>query len=274
MPDYLARDLAPLSDEEWGQLDELVVNVARKLLVGRRMLPVYGPLGAGALGVPLSEFTTAEGTTRPQRTSILELHENPADFALDWREIERARQAHAPIDFGAAAGATVRVADMEDSMIFGGCDHCGTAGLLTAEGAGKFIGGDWMNGEALYADVIRATSEIMGAGQPGPFAVVLSPRTRSLTHRMIAHGMMLNQMIEDIATAGVYTSRHVPDNMLLAMAVGPQIADLAIGLDATVAYIGNEGMSHLFRVLETITLRLKMPVGICVVTAGKAAKAR
>jgi uncharacterized linocin/CFP29 family protein len=274
MPDYLARELAPLSDGEWGQVDELVVNVAKRLLVGRRLLPVYGPLGAGALGVPLPEFATEGGTTRPTRTSIVELHENPADFALDWKELERARQADVPVDFGVVAAATARAADNEDAMIFGGCDHCGTAGLLNTDGILKLGGGDWTDGETLYSDIVRATSEIMAAGQPGPFAVALSPKTRSLTHRMIAHGMMLNRMIEEIATAGVFTSRHVPDNAFLAMAVGPQTADLAVGIDLTVAYVGNEGMSHLFRVLETIALRIKMPSGICVVTAGKAAKAR
>ena len=38
MSDYLMRGDAPFSDEEWERLDDLVVDVARKLLVGRRFI--------------------------------------------------------------------------------------------------------------------------------------------------------------------------------------------------------------------------------------------
>jgi uncharacterized linocin/CFP29 family protein len=53
---------------------------------------------------------------------------------------------------------------------------------------------------------------------------------------------------------------------MLVLQVGPQVADLAVGVDLTTAYIGNEGMIHLFRVIETLALRIKQPSGICVVT--------
>ena len=44
MSDYLMRDDAPFSEKEWAKLDELVVDVARKLLVGRRFIHLTGPL--------------------------------------------------------------------------------------------------------------------------------------------------------------------------------------------------------------------------------------
>ena len=47
MSDYLMRDAAPLSAEEWAKLDEVVVNTAKTLLVGRRFIELTGPLGAG-----------------------------------------------------------------------------------------------------------------------------------------------------------------------------------------------------------------------------------
>jgi len=73
-------------------------------------------------------------------------------------------------------------------------------------------------------------------------------------------------MIEELVRAGMFASRHVPEKTMLVMQVGPQVADLALGIDLTVAYLGNEGMSHLFRVLETGALRIKQASGLCVVT--------
>ena len=38
MPDYLMREAAPLGDETWAKIDEMVVTVVKKALVGRRLL--------------------------------------------------------------------------------------------------------------------------------------------------------------------------------------------------------------------------------------------
>src|SRR5581483_4519659 len=40
MSDFLGRDQAPLSDEQWKAFDDVVVSIARRTLVGRRMLNI------------------------------------------------------------------------------------------------------------------------------------------------------------------------------------------------------------------------------------------
>ena len=48
MTDFLMRGDAPLSGEEWAKLDKVVIDVARKLLVGRRIVELTGPLGSNS----------------------------------------------------------------------------------------------------------------------------------------------------------------------------------------------------------------------------------
>jgi len=43
MADYLNREESPLSHEDWEQLDKIVVETARKRLVGRRFITICGP---------------------------------------------------------------------------------------------------------------------------------------------------------------------------------------------------------------------------------------
>jgi uncharacterized linocin/CFP29 family protein len=38
---------APLTDTEFTQLDKTVIDAARRQLVGRRFIELYGPLGRG-----------------------------------------------------------------------------------------------------------------------------------------------------------------------------------------------------------------------------------
>lgn len=45
--------------------------------------------------------------------------------------------------------------------------------------------------------------------------------------------------------------------IILLVALGPQNLDLALGLDLSVAFVETTRMSHVFRVLETASLRIK-----------------
>ena len=48
MMDYLARESAPFSAEVWEKIDAAVIDTAKKHMVCRRFLSLFGPLGAGA----------------------------------------------------------------------------------------------------------------------------------------------------------------------------------------------------------------------------------
>ena len=49
--DYLSRESAPFDEALWDKIDGAVVESARRNLVGRRFLTVFGPLGAGAQSI-------------------------------------------------------------------------------------------------------------------------------------------------------------------------------------------------------------------------------
>ena len=57
MPAYLNRSEAPLSEADWERIDRTVVEVARRQLVGRRIIDVFGPLGPGVQDVDYDVFT-------------------------------------------------------------------------------------------------------------------------------------------------------------------------------------------------------------------------
>lgn len=53
----VGRAQAPLVEEQWKQLDEAVVKAARRVLVGRKVLPVYNLADVGVMQVQLDELT-------------------------------------------------------------------------------------------------------------------------------------------------------------------------------------------------------------------------
>ncbi|MGC9348989.1 MAG: family 1 encapsulin nanocompartment shell protein [Anaerolineae bacterium] len=246
MSEYLMREDAPLTDTEWERLDDVVVSTARQLLVGRRLLELAGPHGAGLEVVPVGH-----GDDR----RYLELQVIERSFMLLWREIQASRKAGVSLELGPAAQAAMACAREEDEMVFGG--------LLDA--AAKSVeGGDWGEEDTALMDVVKATELLYSDGFVGPYAVVLSPDLYISTQRRVrGMGRLVGDLIENVAKGGLYRTPLLGEGQGLVLSLGAYNFDLVVGQDLITAYQGNEGLDHSFRVLETVALRIKRPGAIC-----------
>ncbi len=283
MDDTLMRHEAPLTAEEWARLDELVVQVARKMLVGRRFLPLCGPLGAGVQTVALDTYAWSKGCihyegagpctheacaadcepvslTGRRHLALPLLHK---DFSLSWRDIATARQSGIPLDLFPAGGAAAAVAVAEDELIFYGSETHGLPGLLTAAGQ-KVSLADWGKPEAAFKNVAAAREVLLKGGFYGPYALVLSTDLYATVQRIMPNtGRLEVQFLGDLATAGVFQAPVLSPRTGLLLSVGPENVDLVVAQDLITAYLGPDHMNHLFRVLESLVLRVKQPGAIC-----------
>lgn len=276
MADYLAREAAPLSEEQWAGLDRAVAEAAKSFLVGRRFLSLFGPLGPGLELVPLEEPTgltdAAVGTaveeagaavTAGQRR-YLRLPLLAKDFRLDWRVLEQERRLELPFDTARAALAAQAVARAEDELIFQGRADLGLTGIFTAPGRLTAELGDWSAAGAGYASVVAALEKFLAAGVYGPYALVASPRLYAELNRVEKDTNLLTlDLVQRLATAGVFTSPVLAPNQAALIAVGAENLDLVVGFDLAVAYLETRNLSHYFRVLESVALRVKRPQAIC-----------
>jgi uncharacterized linocin/CFP29 family protein len=268
MPDYLMRDDAPLTREDWEKLDELVIEAARKLLVGRRMITLTGPFGAGLQTVTLDSLEVGkacvhepdcEGDCECPAVQISErktlaLSVIHKDFWLRWRDVETSRQFGLPLDLSPAAAAAATCAQAEDQMIF--------TQLLEAAGT-KIAAADWAEEGNGFANVVAATEALITAGHYGPYAVALPPSLYARLHRLMGRGGRLEvEHIGRVASGGVLQSPGLQAPLVIAQ--GVQNLDLVIGQDLVTAYLGPDLVDHHFRVLETLVLRLKQAGAICV----------
>lgn len=264
--DILARDDAPLSAEQWAELDEIVVGVARKYLVGRRLLPIFGPLGAGMPVAPRAALAGLGGDERitTADTELLPLEEISRDFEIDWREFAGPERVGIPVNWGPAAAAALELARREDAIVFTGSKVTGSKGLVGDAGQ-KLKSSGWAEAGALLADYAKAVDLLGAAGFPGPYAVVVSPGTYAQAHRpmgQMGQGQLEIQLIKQQAEGGVFASGTLKPTQALVLEPGRMNADLALGLDLVTAYLGAEEMRHPFRILETVALRIKRPEAI------------
>jgi len=266
----------PLTETEWQDLNSVVTDVARRRLVGRRLIDIYGPLGAGIQTIVHDYFDGAttgrigllgeedSDALRPVRRQSGIIPLIYKDFLLHWRDIEFSRQTGSPIDTSAAAGAAAFCADAEDDLIINGETGMGYDGLLTAQGRQTLALRDWANAGNAFQDVVDATRLLSEAGFHGPYGMVVNPVLYSQMQQVhTATGVLEIEHIRKLVTDGVYQSPLVHEGYGVILATGSQNFDLAVAQDLTAAYLGPENMNHPYRVFECIYLRIKRPGAIC-----------
>ena len=214
--------------------------------MGRRFIELVGPLGAGTETVPV-------GTGANRKFLELELIEQ--DFTLSWRDVEASRKLGLPLELGPAAMASAACARKEDRMIFDG--------LLKAADK-KVTLGDWSEAGSAFVSIVEATERLVSEDFYGPYAVVLSPALYSRTQRVAKEiGRLESKLIKDIAKGGLFQSPILDTGQGLVVSLGAYNFDLAVGQDLITAYMGNEGLDHLYCVMESLVLRVKRPGAIC-----------
>lgn len=267
MEDILMRNQAPVSGEEWQRMDQTIVEVARKLLVGRRFIPMAGPLGLGTQYVTLDRLAVTDkapiavdlGTRRVVPLATLE-----KDFTLLWQDLATAEQTGYPLDMGPVAVAAVTVAQQEDALIFNGTRQ--VEGLLTAKGHLTGTFGNWDDPLAAIASVAGAVGQLMSQSLQGPFALAVNPVTYAKLLKPVDGMQLALKLMGEIATAGVFQTPVLPENQAVVVSNGRENLELVVGQDLTTAYLGPVGMDHSFRVLETLALRIRRPVAIAVLS--------
>lgn len=276
--DFLDRKAAPLTDGEWNRVDEAVVGTASRMLVGRRVIEVLGPLGSGVYSIPYSIFggKAAAGIdmvgeqddfiVEATRRATINLPILYKDFKIMWRDVEADRHLGLPLDVSTAAVAANFVAVQEDNLIFNGNSELGHEGLFTAKGRLTLGIGDWNESGNALADVVKAVGALSEAGHYGPYAMVVSPVLYGRMIRVFGNtGMLELDQVKALVSGGVYYSNVISGSKAVVLATGAQNANLAIGQDMTTAFMGPANMNHVFRVLETVALLIRRLDAICTI---------
>jgi uncharacterized linocin/CFP29 family protein len=261
MSELLMRDAAPFGDEVWAAIDGMVIDVLQKMLVGRKVLEMVGPLGWGIDQAPLFGFgTTDEGAVIAEVSGYLQLQELQEEFMIRARHLAMAKHTPFRLDLGAVAIAASNLSRKEDELILGGLiEQAGLFGDL----------GNWDEPNGPFSAIAAAIPWFQNEGVVGPFAMILNPvmyaRLVSIMH---GHGFGRRELdlVSGLLGEGIYSTTRMPAEKVLLISPQAWNMDLVVGQDAVTASLGNEGIDHLFRLFETVALRVKRPQAICVLS--------
>src|SRR5215475_2017309 len=119
----LHRELAPISDAAWDQLEDEVSRTFKRYVAARRVVDVKGPAGVSLSAVGTGHLKTiaapGDGILARQR-EVRALVELRVPFELDRQQIDDVERGADDSDWQPAKDAAQKIAYAEDRAIFEG----------------------------------------------------------------------------------------------------------------------------------------------------------
>src|SRR5215831_5233594 len=170
----LHRELAPISDAAWAQIEEETTRTLKRYLAGRRVVDVEGPGGAGVSAVGTGHLRAiaapADGIIARQR-EVKSLGELRVPFDLDRQAIDDVERGANDSDWQPAKDAARQIAFAEDGAIFEGYAAAGIAGIR--QGTSKPIMTLPTDVREYPEAIAQALSRLRLVGVNGPYSVLL-----------------------------------------------------------------------------------------------------
>jgi len=260
MNKYLGQEDAPIQEETWKTLETAMIETARHSLVGRRLLHLEGPYGFGLKSVPLEDIEMESDLYAAASIPVPSIQ---VEFAFHKRDLAAYERDQLPINLGPLIQATLRVAELEDRIVFNGA--AGVIGLLKYEGIVRQNISSWAELGIAAGDVINAVSALDAAGFHGPYAVALAPSLYNLLYRRHPEGTFSElEQIQTIATEGVFKAPALETGGIVLSS--GRHASIVLGQDMQIAFNGATKDDLEFAIVESLTVLIRQPTAICALT--------
>src|ERR1700749_4437164 len=170
----LHRELAPISDAAWAQIEEEASRTFKRYIAGRRVVDVEGPADAAFSAVGTGHLkpiaASKEGIVARQR-EVKPLVELRFPFELNRQAIDDVERGANDSDWQPVKDAARQISFAEDGAIFDGYAAAGIVGIRQGTSNPKpALPSDVRQ----YPDAIaQALSQLIPVGVNGPYSVLL-----------------------------------------------------------------------------------------------------
>ena len=251
----LYRELAPVSDEAWAQIEDEAARTFRRHLAGRRVVDVDGPAGTDFSAVGTGHVREidppGEGVLARQR-QVAALVELRAPFSLSREQIDDVERGSQDSDWQPVKDAARQVAFAEDRAIFEGYAAGGIDGIHQGSSNPPVI---------LPADVkeypgavATALSQLRGAGVDGPYSVALSADAYTGVSETSDHGYPVIDHIKRLLTGDIIWAPAISGAVVLTTRGGD--FSLHLGQDLAIGYLSHTDAEVSLYLQETLTFQM------------------
>jgi uncharacterized linocin/CFP29 family protein len=251
----LHRELAPISDEAWSQIEEETSRTIKRYLAGRRVVDVQGPGGIALSAIGTGHLRNVaapgDGILARQR-EVRPLVELRVPFELDRQQIDDVERGANDSDWQPAKDAARILAFAEDRAIFEGYAAAGIGGIR--EGTSNPVLTLPPDVRA-YPDVIaHALSQLRLEGVNGPYTVLLGADAYTALSETSDHGYPVLRHIKGLVDGEIIWAPAIAGAFVLTTRGGD--FGLYLGQDVSIGYLSHTDSIVRLYLQETFTFLL------------------
>ncbi len=251
----LHRELAPVSDAAWAQIEEETARTFKRYLAGRRVVDVRGPAGTVLSAVGTGHLRSIaglrEGILARQR-EVMALVELRFPFELERQAIDDVERGANDSDWQPAKDAARQIAFAEDSAVFEGYAAAGIVGIRQGTSNPQM---------PLPADVrqypnaiAQALSQLRLVGVNGPYAVLLGADAYTALAETSDQGYPVLEHVKRLVDDKIIWAPAIDGAFVVTTRGGD--FELHIGQDVSIGYLSHTDDTVRLYLQETFTFLL------------------
>ncbi|HEY6983796.1 family 1 encapsulin nanocompartment shell protein [Reyranella sp.] len=251
----LYRELAPISDGAWAQIEEEASRTLKRYLAARRVVDVKGPKGFEFSAVGAGHLrqieTTGDGIQAAQREAkaLVELR---VPFELARQAIDDVERGANDSDWSPLKDAARKIAFAEDRAVFEGYASAGIQGIR--QGTSNPMLTLPADVEAYPGAVAEAVSQLRLAGVNGPYALLLGAKPYTAMSGGSDDGYPVLQHIRRLVDGEIVWAPALEGGMVVSTRGGD--FELHIGQDISIGYLSHTETTVTLYLQETFTFLL------------------
>ncbi|MEZ0363124.1 family 1 encapsulin nanocompartment shell protein [Mycobacterium sp. pUA109] len=248
----LYRDLAPVTDEAWAQIEEEASRTFKRHIAGRRVVDVSEPGGpqAAAVGTGrLIDVTAPTDGVIAQLRASQPLVRLRVPFTLSRSEIDDVERGAQDADWDPVKDAAKKLAFIEDRAIFEGYPAASIQGIRAASSNSALTLPD--DARDIPDVISQALSALRLAGVDGPYSVLLSAEVYTKVSETTQHGYPIREHLHRLVDGDIIWAPAIDGAFVLTTRGGD--FDLQLGTDVTIGYLSHDADSVQLYLQETLT---------------------
>ena len=253
----LHRELAPISDGAWAQIEKETSRTFKRHLAGRRVVDVEGPASTmlSAVGTGHLREITAPKIAAPKGGIVARLREVKAlvelriPFELMRQSIDDVDRGANDSDWQPAKDAARQLAFAEDAAIFEGYDAAGIVGIRQGTSNPKMT---LPSDVRKYPDAIaQGLSRLRLVGVNGPYAVLLGADAYTALAETSDQGYPVLEHVKRLVDDKIIWAPAIQGAFVVTTRGGD--FDLHIGQDVSIGYLSHTDATVKLYLQETFT---------------------
>jgi uncharacterized linocin/CFP29 family protein len=250
----LHRELAPISDDAWADLEAEAKRTFTRHVAARRVVDVIGPDGLylSAIGTGHLELLASPGDgVEARRRLVQPLIELRSPFVVDRQSVDDVARGARDADWQPVKDAAKLIAFAEDRAVFDGFAAAGIggirAGISNAAIALPSEVRDYPNA------VAQALTSLRLAGVDGPYSLLLSADAYTAVAETSDHGYPIREHIKRVigSEGEIIWAPAIAGAFLLSTRGGDY--ELYLGQDLSIGYLSHDATSVTLYFQESLT---------------------